>query len=167
MWRLSAHRYENAGRSLLASILLGALALLLSAPSVIAQRLGPAEEAKAMLNRAIVALKSDEAIALGEFNDPDNKRFRDRDLYIFCYKTSDGVITAYSSPALLGIDIRTLDLDGDPIGKRAYDGVMDSPPGTFATIDYNFPKPGATASAPMQFLETRLGDEACGISYYK
>jgi hypothetical protein len=167
MWHLIALQHENASRSLLTSTFAGALALLLTASSVIAQQLGTAEEAKAMLDRAIVALKSNEAIALSEFNDPDNKQFHDRDLYIFCYKTSDGAITAYSSPALLGIDIRTLDFEGDPLGKRAYDGVMNSPPGTFVTIDYNFPKPGATLPAPMQFLETRLDNEACGISYYK
>lgn len=143
------------------------MALLLSAASVIAQQLGTAEEAKAMLDRAIVALKSNEAIALSEFNDPNNKQFHDRDLYVFCYKTSDGTITAYSSPAPLGVDIRTLDLEDDPLGKRAYEGVMNSPPGPFATIDYNFPKPGRTAPVPMRFLEMRLDNEACGVAYYK
>jgi hypothetical protein len=147
--------------------LVGALALLLGAAPVIAQQFGTAEEAKAMLTRAMIALKSNEAVALREFNDPSNKQFRDRDLYVFCYKTSDGAITAYSGPELLGVDIRTLDYDGDPLGKRAFDGAVSSPPGTFATVDYNFPKPGGSVSAPMQFLEMRLDDEACGVAYYK
>jgi hypothetical protein len=161
------HQHGNVSRSLLALALAGALALLLSAASVMAQQLGTAEEAKAMLDRAIVALKSNETVALGEFNDPNNKQFRDRDLYVFCYKTSDGTITAYSSPALLGVDIRTLDLEGDPLGKRAYDGVMNSPAATLATIDYDFPKPGTNAAIPMRFLETRLDNEACGVAYHK
>jgi hypothetical protein len=46
---------------------------------------------------------------------------------------SDGNIKAYSSPGLLGIDIRTLSLKDDPIGQRAYDGVQNLPPGN---LDY-------------------------------
>lgn len=45
-----------------------------------AQQFGTAEEARAMLDRAISALKTDEDEALTEFNDPDNKQFHDRDL---------------------------------------------------------------------------------------
>jgi len=160
-------QHGNESRSWFASTFAAALVLLSSAASVIAQQLGTAEEAKAILDRAIVALKSNETIALREFNDPNNKQFRDRDLYVFCYRTSDGAITAYSSPALLGIDIRTLDLEGDPLGKRVYNAVINSAPGIFATIDYSFPKPGTTIAAPMQFLETRLNNEACGVAYYK
>jgi hypothetical protein len=44
---------------------------------------------------------------LSEFNDPNNKQFHDRDLYVFCYNKSDGKITAYESPALLNVDVRT------------------------------------------------------------
>jgi hypothetical protein len=159
-------QHRNLIRNLLAT-LAGALALLLTAVSVIAQQFGTAEEARAMLDRAIVDLRSNEAVALSEFNDPNNKQFRDRDLYVFCYKTSDGAITAYSSLALLSVDIRTLDIEGDPLGKRAYDAVVNSPPGTLATIDYDFPKPGTNVPVPMQFLETRLNNEACGVAYYK
>jgi cytochrome c len=60
------------------------LVLLWSAESISAQQLGTAEEAKAMLERAISALKSNEATALSEINDPNNKQFHDRDLYVFC-----------------------------------------------------------------------------------
>ena len=68
-----------------------------------AQQLGTAEEAKAMLRRAVLALKSNEAIALSEFNDPDNKQFRDRDLYIFCYKKCLAAsLRDYSSGVLTG-----------------------------------------------------------------
>ena len=78
------------------------------------------DEAKAMLDRAISALKSDEATALSQFNDPSNKQFRDHDLSVFCYNISDGKITAYESPALLNVDVRTLSLKDDPIGKRVF-----------------------------------------------
>jgi len=97
---------------------------------VSAQQFGTAQEARAMLDRAIAALKSNEAAALSEFNDQDNKQFHDHDLYVFCFNMSDGKITAYSSTALLGVDIRTLTLKDDPIGQRAYDAVQNSSEGS-------------------------------------
>ena len=143
------------------------LMLLWSAESVSAQQLGTVEEAKAMLDRAISALKSNEATALSEFNDPNNKEFHDRDLYVFCYNLFDGKITAYESPALLNIDVPTLALKDDLIGKRAYEAVQNSPEGKVTTIDYNFPKPGTTEPVPKQTLETRIGNQGCGVTYYK
>src|ERR1700746_4154458 len=127
---------------------LGITALVLSVASASGQQLGTAEQARAMLDRAIRALKSNEATALSEFNDPNNKQFHDRDLYVFCYDMSDGKITAYESPALLNIDIRTLALKDDPIGQRAYEAVENAPEGSVITIDYNFPKPGTTEPVP-------------------
>jgi hypothetical protein len=141
--------------------------LLWSAASLSAQQLGTAEEARSMLVRASSALKSNEATALSEFNDPNNKEFRDRDLYVFCYNISDGKITAYESPALLNIDIRTLALNDDPIGKRAYEAIQSSPEGSVLTIDFKFPKPGTTEPVPKQTVETRVGYQGCGVTYYK
>jgi cytochrome c len=144
-----------------------ALVLLWSAASVSAQQFGTAEEARAMLDRAMAALKSNEATALSEFNDPSNKQFHDRDLYVFCYNLSDGKITAYESPALLNIDVRTLALKDDPIGQRAYQAVQNAAEASVVTIDYNFPKPGTTEPVPKQTLETRIGNQGCGVTYYK
>ena len=137
------------------------------AASVSAQQLGTAEQARAMLDHAVSALKSNESTALNEFNDPNNKQFHDRDLYVFCYNLSDGKITAYESPALLNIDVRTLALKDDPIGQRAFEAVQKSPEGSVITIDYLFPKPDTTEPVPKQTLETRIGSQGCGVTYYK
>ncbi len=61
----------------------GITALILSVASVSGQQLGTVDQARAMLDRAISALKSNEATALSEFNDPNNKQFHERDLYVF------------------------------------------------------------------------------------
>jgi len=58
---------------------LAALTLLWSAGLAGAQQSGTAAEAKAMLERAVAALKANEATALAEFNDKTNKQFHDRD----------------------------------------------------------------------------------------
>ncbi|HEV3064122.1 MAG TPA: hypothetical protein VGX93_02220 [Chthoniobacterales bacterium] len=146
---------------------LGITALMMSVAPVSGQQLGTVEQARAMLDRAISALKSNEAAALSEFNDPNNKQFRASDLYVFCYDVSDGKITAYESPALLNVDVRTLALKDDPIGKRTYEALQSAPEASLVTIDYKFPKPDTTEPVPKQTLETRIGNQGCGVTYYK
>src|SRR6516165_907325 len=144
-----------------------ALTLVSTITCADAQQLGTPEEARAMLDRAISALKTNEDKALTEFNEPDNKQFHDHDLYVVCFNMSDGKITAYLGPALLGVDIRTLSLNEDPIGQRTYDAIHEAPQGNIATVDYSFPKPGKTERVPKQFIETHIGNEACGVAYFK
>ena len=153
------------GKSLWSSVV-AALALSFAA-SASDQQLASAEEAKAMLDRVVGALKADAAKALSAFNDPSDKQFHDRDLFVSCFTIADGKITAYSSPALLGVDIRTLALKDDPIGQRAYDAVHNVPEGEFASIDYNLPKPGTTVPVPKRSLQVRVGDQACAVAYFK
>jgi len=69
-------------RSLFASAI-SAMMFVWSSGFVMAQQTGTAEEAKAMFDRAVAAVKADEAKALSEFNDKNNKQFHDRDLYVF------------------------------------------------------------------------------------
>jgi len=120
-----------------------------------------------MLDRAVTALKANEPAALKAFNDEKNKNFRDRDLYVFCFSLPDGNFTAYESPLLLGTDVRELKLEKDPIGQRAYDAVAGAADGDVVSLDYSFPKPGMKQPATKQSLETRIGNQACGVSYFK
>ena len=148
-------------------LVLAALASFVRVASIAAQELGTPDEAKAMLDRAIAALKSDEPGALSKFNDPSDQQFHDHDLYVFCFDASDGKITADSSTGLRGIDIRTLKLKDDPMGQRAYDIVQSAPQESVRTLDYSFPKPGTMEPAPKQFLEARVGNQSCGVAYYQ
>ena len=63
-------------------------------PSVWAADFGTAEEAKAMLERAVAAVKEDKAKALDMFNNGEGG-FKDRDLYVFCANASDDIVTAH------------------------------------------------------------------------
>jgi cytochrome c len=130
-----------------------------------AEQFATADEARAMLDRAVTALKSDEATALRAFSDPKNKQFHDRDLYVSCFNTSNGKFTAFPGPGMIGIDVRTFKLGDDPIGQRAFDAIQGTSEGTVATMDYNFPKSGKPALK--QSLETRIGNQGCGVAYYK
>ena len=147
---------------------LAASAAIWSGAAVCAEQFGTPDEGKAMLERAVAALKADETAALKAFNDEKNKEFRDRDLYVFCFNVNDGKFTAYQSAVLLGTDIRELKLPPkDPIGQRAYDAVAKAPEGSFVTVEYDFPKPGTKKNFPKQSLQTRIGNQACGVSYFK
>ena len=121
-----------------------------------------------MLDRAVAVLKTEfKATALSKFNDKNNKEFNDRDLYVFCLNMSDGNITATANQALMGTDVRALKFKDDPFGQRVYDTLKGSPEGSVATVDYNFPKPGTTESVPKESFMTRVGDQGCGVGYYK
>ena len=147
---------------------LAALALFWGAGFSSAQQSGTAAEAKAMLERAVAALKTEfKATALSEFNDKNNKQYHDRDLYVFCLNMSDGKITATANQALIGTDVRTLKFKDDPFGQRVYDATKGTPEESVATVDYNFPKPGTTEYVPKQSFVTRVGDQGCGVGYYK
>jgi hypothetical protein len=39
--------------------------------------------------------------------------------------------------------------------------------GTISTIDYMFPRPGATEPSPKESYFTKIGDQVCGVGFYK
>ena len=146
---------------------LAALILGWSTTLVFGQQLGTAKDARAMLDRAIAALKSNEHTALSQFNDQNNKQFHDRDLYVFCFDMSDGKVTSYSAPFLICADVRTLTLVNDPIGQRAYDTVRNAAEGKVAVLQYKMAKPGTIEPATKLSFETRIGNQGCGVTYYE
>src|ERR1700674_678429 len=101
---------------------LGAMAVLFST-TAFAQ--GTAAEAKAMLDKAVAAVKADKTKALDMFNKGEGG-FLDRDLYPFCFNNSDGKIVALGNPnakQLLGSDARNLkDSTGKADGPEPYAG---------------------------------------------
>jgi cytochrome c len=146
---------------------LAPFALLSGGALAVAQQAGTAAEARAMLDRAVVALKANVAAALAAFNDKKNGDFHYRDLYVFCFDMTTGKFNAHVNSALIGRDSRTIKLGGDPLGQRVFDVIKNAPEGTVSTVDYIFPKPGTTEPVPKESYVTRIGDEGCGVGYYK
>lgn len=146
------------------SITIAAGMLAASITAVAAQQFGTAAEARAMLDRAVLEMKANEAAAIAKFSDKDNKNFRDRDLYVFCFRMNDGITTAHPNPLLVGTDFRNLKVKDDPLGQRLFDEAKE---GTVATVNYKFPKPGTTDPVPKETFVTRIGNQSCGIGYYK
>jgi signal transduction histidine kinase len=140
----------------------GVSALLLSTPSFAADT-GTAPEAKAMLQKAVVAVKADKPKALADFSAGENG-FKDRDLYVFCIGP-DGSFAAHPNKALQGKDAKSLK---DSNGKLfAVEMINVAKDGTFSEVDYTFPKPGTTAAVPKSSYVTKVSDLVCGVGYYK
>ncbi len=122
---------------------------------------GTLNEAKAMLARAIVAIKEDKAAAIANFNRND-PQYRDRDLFVFCFNRKDGKFIAHE--AMIGWDVRTLqDIWGSPFGEEMF-AVKD---GETTDVTYLSPVPGSTMLSPRRAYVAGIGDQACGVSAYQ
>jgi hypothetical protein len=147
-----------------------AAALLLSPAAFAQQTGGTADEAKAMLMKAVAAVKADKAKALDMFNKGVGG-FLDRDLYVFCDNLSDAKVVAIGNPnakQLIGTDARTTkDSTGKVFGVELF-AAMQKPEGLITEVSYMFPRPGPDKT-PVQkvSLVTRAGDLGCGVGYYK
>jgi hypothetical protein len=87
----------------------------LLATALVAADFGSSQEARAMLDNAVAAIKADKASALAQFNKGEGG-FKDRDLYPFC-AGPDGMFTAH--PTLNGKSLADLqDKNGKPLGKE-------------------------------------------------
>jgi cytochrome c len=149
----------------LAAILIGtALAGLLATAAFAQGQTGSAAEAKAMLEKAAAELKTNAAAALAKFSKGEGG-FKDRDLYVFCFDLKSQKVTAHINPAMLGKGPKDLvEKDGSPIGEKLVAAMKE---GAINTVSYNFPKPGATEPSPKESFVTRVGDQGCGVGYYK
>jgi cache domain-containing protein len=125
---------------------------------------GTAQEAKAMLDKAVAAVKTDKDAALTMFNKGEGG-FKDRDLYPFCFNLRDGKFVA-AIKQLLGTDARTLkDPTGKVFGPELYAAAQK--PGV-TEVSYMFPRPGGDKTpVPKITFITRAGDLGCGVGYYK
>jgi signal transduction histidine kinase len=146
-------------------VALGSAAVLALAPVSYAQqaKYGTAAEAKAMLQKAVAAVKADKAKALAMFNKGEGG-FKDRDLQPFCFNKGDGKLVASTVPSLLGTDVRTLkDKTGKVFGEDVYKAAAD---GKVTEVRYMFPRPGETEPTQKISFVTGVGDAACGVGYY-
>jgi signal transduction histidine kinase len=144
-------------------LMLGVIAIAALAFSTSAFAQGTAAEAKAMLDKAVAAVKADKAKAIASFL-AGTDGFKDRDLYPFCFNLSDGTTVA-APPSVLGKDVRTIkDAKGNAFGEDIYKAAQD---GKVNEVNYMFPKPGATDPSPKTSFVTKVGDLGCGVGYYK
>ena len=124
---------------------------------------GSAAEARAMLDKAVAAVRADKNKALAAFN-AGTDGFKDRDLYPFCIDARTELFSAH--PTLRGTNARTLQdaVGNDPGEQLLRAGAVE---GRLNEAAYFFPRPGTTAPMPKLSYVLRVGDQICGVGYYK
>jgi hypothetical protein len=131
---------------------------------------GTANDAKAMLDKTVAAVKADKTKTLDLINKGESG-FLDRDIYPFCFNLSDGKIVAVASnnsKQTLSTDIRALkDATGKEIGKEQY-AAAQKPEGQITEVSYMFARPGPDPKPfPKVAFVTKAGELGCGVGYYK
>lgn len=139
-----------------------AILSLLATTAVPAAQFGTEQEAKAMLDRAVAALKENKGKALEMFNKGEGG-FKDRDLYVFCANASDGILTAH--PYLKGEHLQDIKgKKGFPLGQEI---MRTATEGKVSQVSYWWPRPGSDKPLEKHTFYTKVGDQNCGVGYYK
>jgi len=125
---------------------------------------GTAADAKAMLEKVVVAMKADPAKTIARINKGDVE-FKDRDIYPSC-AGPDGKNVAHPDPTRIGLvqkDIK--DATGKPYGAEFASIASD---GKISEVSYMYPRPGAD-TAPVQKVAfvTKVANHVCLVGYYK
>lgn len=137
-------------------------ALLATAAFAETAQYGTAEDARAMLEKAVVAVKADKTKALEMFNSGEGG-FKDRDLYVFCANASDAIETAH--PTHKGTKLTDLkDVNGVPFGEEIYQKATE---GKIGEVSYMWPRPSSDTPVQKDTFFTKVGDQICGVGYYK
>jgi Single Cache domain 2 len=141
--------------------------LTLAAVPAFAQQYGTPAEAKAMLEKAVAALKADKAKALQMFTKGEDG-FKEKDLYVYC-GGPDGNFTAH--PTLVGTSLKDLtdkSTPPKPLGKEIYSNAQE---GKISEVTYTWtrPKDVDPEQKPVQKVAhvTKVGDQVCAVGYYK
>jgi hypothetical protein len=152
------------------TILFASLICLGTAADALAAELGTRAEAEGLLKRAVAVLKADTNRALDMLTSGDGG-FIKKDLYVWC-GGPDGMLTAH--PHFMGAALkRWKDKTGKAVGEEIYASAAD---GKFSEIAYKAPRPkvasaAVTADAAEQVDKvsffTKVGDNICGVGYYK
>lgn len=147
---------------MLRKTILGTLfAVALATSAYAAGEFGTSAEAKAMLDKAVTAVKANKADALAKFAKGEGG-FKDRDLYPFC-GGPDGNFTAH--PTLTGKSMKELkDKAGKPLGEEMYKTASE---GKVSEVSYMWPRPGGTDPVQKVSYVTKVGDQVCAVGYYK
>ena len=158
-------------RNLAAPFLTGVIAIVMGSGGTLvlsttisgaAGQYGSKEEARAMLQRAVAAVKENKDEALAKFNKGEGG-FKDRDLYVFCANASDGVLTAH--PYLKGENLKEIvGKKGFPLGQEIMQKATE---GEIKEVSYWWPRPGSEEPLEKHTFFTKVGDQNCGVGYYK
>lgn len=139
--------------------------LLFSGP-VFAQDKGTADEAIAMVKKAVAAIKTDREKALAAISDPNDKEFHAKDLYVFVTSLATGQNVAHgTNKGLIGRDLRDLkDVDGKLFVTEM--GKVADEKGS-GWVDYKWTNPVTKKIEQKSSYVEKIGDVYAGVGIYK
>lgn len=151
-------------KTFLSTLTLAALAVL-PVSSAFAQALASAEEAKAMVKRAVAHIKAkgSEAAYADFMNDPS---FKDRDLYVSVWDMKGNCLVHGANPKIVGKNLWDMkDQNGVELIKMQTELAMTKGEGW--SQDFVFVHPTSKKLQTKQTYIQRVGDVWVGIGYYK
>ncbi len=126
---------------------------------------GSAEEAHAMLETTIAAMKADRDGTVTAINSGADPQFKDRDLYPFCGDAAGVFIAHGANDSLVGQSLKDLkDKAGTALGEEMYSSAAD---GEIVEVAYMWPRPGEEEPTSKISLVTKVGDDVCAVGYYQ
>jgi signal transduction histidine kinase len=147
---------------------LGGIAIslgLLAAPAYAVEK-GSANEAVAMVKKAVALIKSDgKEKAFAAISDPANKDFHDRDLYIYVYDLNGVAVAHGVNPKLVGKNL--LDMKDNEGKAMIQEMVKVAKEKGSGWVDFKWPNPVTKAVEAKSGYVERAGDLLVGSGIYK
>lgn len=138
--------------------------LMFGVAAAMAGEYGTADEASAMLDKAVAHYDSVGADqAFKDFTAKDGG-WQDRDLYVFCFDKDANTVAHGANAKLIGRDLSGLkDADGKPfIGELVKTGLAGG-----GWVDYRWPNPVTKKVEQKSSVVKPAGDHVCGVGIYK
>jgi cytochrome c len=126
---------------------------------------GSADEAKAMVEKAVKLLQAEgKDKAFAQFNDPAGP-FVDRDLYVFVLNIEGTTVSHGANKALIGKSLANLkDADGKPFIQEMLEMAKA---GKSGWVDYKWANPQTKKVEQKSSYLVRVGDVIVGVGIYK
>jgi hypothetical protein len=137
------------------------MSIFFAAAAIAETEFATPEEAKALLEKAVTALKLDEADALEMFATGEDG-FTEKDLYVWCANAADGILTVH--PTNKGKALQDIKgKHGAPFGETIMQTATE---GEIKETTYWWPRPGSDEALEKTTYYTKVGDQICGVGYY-
>lgn len=153
-------------RAFAAGVALGFTVLLSNTSSALAADKGSADEAVAMVGKAVALVKAEgKEKAFAAISDPANKTFHDRDLYIYVYDMNGTAVAHGNNPKMVGKSLIGLkDNEGKLLIKEMVDLAKTKGKGW---VEYKWPNPTTkTVEQKAGYIE-KVDDILIGSGIYK
>lgn len=127
---------------------------------------GTADEAKAMVEKAVAYLKQvGPEKAFAAFGDKSNKDFHDRDLYVFVRGMDGNTVAHGVNPGMIGhTSLESKDADGKLYNKEIIDVATGKGTGW---VDYRWPDPVTHKIEQKSSFVEKAGDYIVCAGFYK